>query len=62
MIGPVVSTFFTKHNFSLTYTLLTSQEIGLTHMKIVQGLDSLLQLSGLVARLCLKSLPPDDNL
>jgi replication factor C subunit 2/4 len=28
------------------------KEIGLTHMLIVQGTSSLLQMSGLVARLC----------
>ncbi|RZF42593.1 hypothetical protein LSTR_LSTR001388 [Laodelphax striatellus] len=31
------------------------QEIGLTHLKIVEGVNSLLQLSGLLARLCLKA-------
>ena len=30
------------------------QEIGYTHMRIVEGVDSLLQLSGLLARLCKK--------
>ncbi|KAL1132574.1 hypothetical protein AAG570_010526 [Ranatra chinensis] len=29
------------------------QEIGLTHLKIVNGVNSLLQLSGLLARLCM---------
>lgn len=28
------------------------QEIGLTHMRIIQGINSLLQLSGLLAKLC----------
>ena len=28
------------------------KEIGFTHMRILEGLDSLLQLSGLVAKLC----------
>ncbi|ESN90258.1 hypothetical protein HELRODRAFT_186210 [Helobdella robusta] len=32
------------------------KEIGLTHMRIAQGLDTVLQLSGLVARLCKKTL------
>lgn len=31
------------------------QEIGLTHLKIVKGVNSLLQMSGLLARLCTKS-------
>lgn len=35
------------------------KEIGFTHMKIIQGLESLLQLSGLLARLCMKVAPPD---
>ncbi|KAG7172741.1 replication factor C subunit 2-like [Homarus americanus] len=34
------------------------KEIGLTHLRIVQGTSSLLQLSGLLARLCSKSLEP----
>lgn len=28
------------------------KEIGMTHMKIIEGVNSLLQLSALVARLC----------
>ncbi|XP_066298609.1 replication factor C subunit 2-like [Branchiostoma lanceolatum] len=36
------------------------KEIGYTHMRIVQGVNSLLQLAGLLARLCLKSVPPED--
>lgn len=28
------------------------KEIGLTHMKIVEGMNSLVQLSGLLGRLC----------
>ncbi|KAG0725249.1 Replication factor C subunit 2 [Chionoecetes opilio] len=32
------------------------KEIGYTHMRVVQGTSSLLQLSGLLARLCAKSL------
>ncbi|KAK8400208.1 hypothetical protein O3P69_003125 [Scylla paramamosain] len=34
------------------------KEIGYTHMRIVQGTSSLLQLSGLLAKLCSKSLEP----
>ncbi|ROT66388.1 putative replication factor C subunit 2-like [Penaeus vannamei] len=34
------------------------KEIGYTHLRIVQGNSSLLQLSGLLARLCSKSLQP----
>ncbi|EDV22474.1 uncharacterized protein TRIADDRAFT_28707, partial [Trichoplax adhaerens] len=32
------------------------KEIGFTHMRIVEGIDSLLQLSGLLSRMCIKSL------
>ena len=34
------------------------QEIGYTHMRLTEGVDSQLQLSGLLARLCLKSVNP----
>ncbi|XP_071527154.1 replication factor C subunit 2 [Panulirus ornatus] len=34
------------------------KEIGYTHLRIVQGTSTLLQLSGLLARLCSKSLEP----
>ncbi|XP_072044724.1 replication factor C subunit 2-like [Amphiura filiformis] len=37
------------------------KEIGFTHMRIAEGVNSLLQLSGLLARLCQKSaLPPEE--
>lgn len=36
-----------------------NQEIGFTHMRIVEGIDSLLQLAGLLARLCLKTQPQE---
>lgn len=35
------------------------QEIGYTHMRIVEGVNSLLQLSGLVARMCSKVTSQD---
>ena len=35
------------------------KEIGMTHMRIVEGVNSLLQLSGLLARLCKKSADPN---
>jgi replication factor C subunit 2/4 len=34
------------------------KEIGYTHMRLTEGVDSQLQLSGLLARLCLKSVDP----
>lgn len=35
------------------------QEIGYTHMRIVEGVNSLLQLSGLLARMCGKVTSQD---
>uniref|UniRef100_A0A2I3HK71 Replication factor C subunit 2 n=1 Tax=Nomascus leucogenys TaxID=61853 RepID=A0A2I3HK71_NOMLE len=34
------------------------KEIGYTHMKIVEGVNSLLQMAGLLARLCQKTMAP----
>lgn len=36
-----------------------SQEIGYTHMKIAEGVNSLLQLAGLLGRLCSKTAAPE---
>jgi len=33
------------------------KEIGYTHMRIAEGVQSLLQMSGLLAKLCQKSIP-----
>jgi len=41
----VLSMFFKINSMS-------DQEIGMTHMKIIEGLGTLLQLTGLLARLC----------
>ncbi|XP_067011200.1 replication factor C subunit 2 [Anabrus simplex] len=35
------------------------REIGITHLRVVDGIGSLLQLTGLLGRLCLKSEPKD---
>lgn len=35
------------------------QEIGYTHMRIAEGVQSLLQMSGMLARLCKKSAEPN---
>lgn len=43
---------------TVPYTYCTLQEIGFTHMKIAEGVETLLQFSGLLARLCLKITPP----
>lgn len=40
---------------SLTSSL---QEIGYTHMRVAEGVNSLLQMAGLLARLCSKTAPP----
>jgi replication factor C subunit 2/4 len=34
------------------------QEIGFTHMRILEGVQTLLQLSGCVARLCKINMQP----
>ncbi|XP_029912412.1 replication factor C subunit 2 [Myripristis murdjan] len=34
------------------------KEIGYTHMKVAEGVGSLLQMAGLIARLCSKTAPP----
>ena len=36
----------------LRSTSMLSQEVGFTHMRVLDGLDTLLQMSGLVAKLC----------
>jgi len=45
----VVKNFDTEEYIKLEFI----KDIGFTHMKIVNGLNTLLQLSGLLARLCL---------
>ncbi|XP_062503553.1 replication factor C subunit 2-like [Corticium candelabrum] len=37
------------------------KEIGFTHRRIIEGVNSLLQMSGLLARLCQKNLPPVES-
>ncbi|XP_790650.2 replication factor C subunit 2 [Strongylocentrotus purpuratus] len=37
------------------------KEIGMTHMRIAEGVNSILQLSGLLARLCQKTAAPSDK-
>ena len=34
------------------------KEIGFTHMRVLDGVQTLLQLSGCVARLCKINMPP----
>ena len=41
--------------------VLRLQEIGYTHMKIADGVDSLLQMAGMLARLCQKSAVAQDT-
>lgn len=38
--------------------LPATQEIGFAHMRIVEGVGTLVQLSGLVARMCKVAMPP----
>ncbi|XP_077370233.1 replication factor C subunit 2 isoform X1 [Festucalex cinctus] len=40
------------------YLKLEFIKIGYTHMRIIEGVNSLLQMAGLVARLCRKTAPP----
>ena len=42
--------------FKLT---LLSQEIGWTHMRILEGVGTLVQLGAMIARLCRMSVPPE---
>ncbi|KAJ1650262.1 replication factor C subunit 4 [Dispira simplex] len=35
-----------------------AREIGMTHMKILEGVQTLVQLAGLLARLCKSNMPP----
>ncbi|XP_054749553.2 replication factor C subunit 2-like [Lytechinus pictus] len=37
------------------------KEIGMTHMRIAEGVNSILQLSGLLARLCQKTATPSEK-
>ncbi|XP_003384208.1 PREDICTED: replication factor C subunit 2-like isoform X2 [Amphimedon queenslandica] len=43
------------HSMSEYLKLEYLKEVGYTHMRIIKGVDSLLQLSGLLARLCMKT-------
>ena len=45
-----------SHNMAEFLKLEFIKEIGLTHLALVQGTQSLLQLSGMLARLCQVSL------
>ena len=58
----IISTMFrvTKTIPSLTEhaKLEFIKEIGFTHMRVLDGVQTLLQLSGCVARLCKINMPP----
>lgn len=43
------------NQWCLTSLFFPDKEIGYTHMKIVDGVNSLLQMAGLLARLCQKT-------
>lgn len=47
-----------NHNLPEYLKLEFIREIGFTHMRIADGVDSLLQMSALLARLCRKSVAP----
>ncbi|KAK7087241.1 replication factor C subunit 2-like [Littorina saxatilis] len=48
-----------NHNMPEYLKLEFIKEIGVTHMRIMEGVQSLLQMSGLLARLCEKAATPD---
>lgn len=48
-----------NHNMPEYLKLEFIKEIGYTHMRIAEGVQSLLQMSGLLARLCQKSAKPN---
>jgi replication factor C subunit 2/4 len=56
----ITNVFRVTKNFPLPEYLKLEyiKEIGYTHMRVCQGVNSLLQLSALVARLCKKTLKP----
>jgi replication factor C subunit 2/4 len=56
----ITNIFRVTKNYSIPEYLKLEfiKEIGLTHMRIAEGVNSLLQLSALVARLCKKTLKP----
>ncbi len=56
----ITNIFRVTKNYSIPEYLKLEfiKEIGLTHMRIAEGVNSLLQLSALVARLCRKTLKP----
>ncbi|GFO32723.1 replication factor c subunit 2 [Plakobranchus ocellatus] len=49
-----------NHNMPEYLKLEYIKEIGYTHMRLAEGVQSLLQMSGLLARLCRKSAEPDN--
>ncbi len=42
----------------MLWSFLLLQEIGYTHMRVSEGVNSLLQMAGLLGRLCSKTAPP----
>lgn len=50
-----------NHSMAEYLKLEFIKEIGYTHMRISEGVDSLLQMAGLLARLCRKSAPPGEQ-
>uniref|UniRef100_A0A673YMG4 Replication factor C subunit 2 n=1 Tax=Salmo trutta TaxID=8032 RepID=A0A673YMG4_SALTR len=48
-------------SISLLFYCPFSQEIGYTHMKVAEGVNSLLQMAGLLGRLCSKTATPDTS-
>ncbi|KAK7455716.1 hypothetical protein BaRGS_00039456 [Batillaria attramentaria] len=49
-----------NHNMAEYLKLEFIKEIGTTHLRITEGVQSLLQMAGLLARLCKKAATPDN--
>lgn len=58
-----LSTWYTRHVIvkkpPQIIVLMSLQEIGWTHMRILEGVGTLVQLGAMIARLCRISVPPE---
>jgi len=61
IIGNIFRVCKTHNNLPEYLKLEYIKEIGLTHMRISEGVGTHLQLAGLVAKLCRKVLPPEQQ-
>ena len=58
MLNQIANDYHTKVEYPMAEFIKLEfiKEIGLTHLALVQGTQSLLQLSGMLARLCQVSI------